>query len=105
MGRKRKCADCGNRINWALPVRVTEQNIDYARYCLRIAQRTFVCGITMKTKHLEQEQYCKYFRTDTDEYSDDRVEEISKLRKMIEEYDQNHRDWKDNFMDRFTQLN
>ena len=105
MSKKRKCINCGNRMNWALPVRVTEQNIDYARHCLRIAQRTFVCGITMKTKQLDQEQYCKYFREDIDKRDDDRMEAISKLRKMIEEYEQKHRDWKDNFMLRFTQLN
>ena len=103
MSKKRKCIDCKNRVNWALPVRVTEQNIDYARHCLRLAERTFVCGITMKTKRVEHEQYCKYFKEDSDRCDDDRIEEIAKLRRMIEEYERRHRDWKYNFMNRFME--
>lgn len=103
MSKKRKCIDCKNHMNWALPVRVTEQNIDYARHCLRLAERTFVCGITMKTKRVEHEQYCKYFKEDSDRFDDDRMEEIAKLRRMIEEYERHHRNWKDNFMERFME--
>lgn len=103
MSKKRKCANCDKRMDWALPVRVGEQNIDYARHCLRLAERTFVCGITMKTKRIEHEQYCKHYREDTERGGDCMVGEISRLRRMIMEYERRHRDWKDNFMSRFME--
>lgn len=68
-----------------------------------MAERTFVCGITMKTKRIDHEQYCKHYREAIERGDDCMLEEISHLRRMIMEYERRHRDWKDNFMSRFME--
>ena len=62
MSRKVKCKMCEKSMRWALPERVTENNYEYAKHCLRMVKNTLVCDRTMRTKYIEHEQYCKYFR-------------------------------------------
>lgn len=104
MSKKHKCINCENHMKWALPVCVTKQNIEYAKQCIRMAELTCVCGLTQRTKRLDQEQYCNHFKLDKVGNNDDTKDEILTLRRMIEEYEMHHRDWKDNFMGKFTQL-
>lgn len=79
MAKKVKCKTCINTMLWALPDEVTSKNIDYAKHCVSVAKRSFVCGHTMKTKHREHEQYCKnYEPADFDELTgyDARIAEL-----------------------------
>lgn len=80
-------------MRWALPERVTRENIDYAKHCIALANRTLVCGCTMKTKRLNNEQYCKHFvqKSELDEKMDElyKNEEIENLKKMIIDYELN----------------
>ena len=86
MSRKVKCIECQNSMNWALPVRVTDKNIEYAKHCLFWARKTIVCDRTQKTKHIEREQYCKYFKKKVIEDSWHQ-KEIERLERMINEYE------------------
>lgn len=86
MSKKKKCIECQNCSRWALPDKVTDKNIDYAKYCLRIAKKTFVCFVTMKTKQLGHEQYCKYF--EKKEHEDTWFQnDLERLERMINEYE------------------
>ena len=86
MAKKRKCIECMHKSCWALPIKVTEENIDYAKHCLWVAKNTFVCDMTMKTKRTNNEQYCKYF--EKKEYEETWYQkEIENLERMINEYE------------------
>ena len=89
MAKKRKCIECECSMHWALPRKVTEKNIDYAKYCLNWAKKTIVCDRTMKTKGVNHEQYCKHFvrKIHEDTWYQ---KEIEKLEQMINEYEQNN---------------
>lgn len=90
MAKKVKCIDCINSMHWALPVMVRGENLEYAKYCSRIAKRSIVCGETMKTKQINHEQYCKKYREKTEwdkEYDKVYDKEISELEKKIEDYE------------------
>ena len=56
MAKKVKCSDCCESMNWALPISVNSENIDYAKGCLMFAKRSIVCGYTMKSKAKNHEQ-------------------------------------------------
>ena len=86
MARKVKCIECQNSMNWSLPIKVTDKNIDYAKECLFYAKKTIVCDKTMKTKHIEREQYCKYFKKKVVEDTWYK-QEIENLERMINEYE------------------
>lgn len=87
MAKKVKCIECSEYMNWSLPVKVSKQNIDYAKHCLSVAKRSFVCGRTMKTKSINNEQYCKHFCKS--EYKNDYWYEkkVEKLEAMIKEFE------------------
>lgn len=85
MAKKVKCIDCEECMNWAVPVRVSANNLDYAKWCLRLAKNTVVCDRTHKTKPKDHEQYCKHFRKKT--HSFDCSAEIEELEKMIAEFE------------------
>lgn len=86
MGKKVKCIECSEYMDWALPVKVNEGNISYAKQCLNIAKRTFVCSYTMKTKPLNNEQYCKHFCKN--EYKDNsNSKRIEELESKIKEFE------------------
>lgn len=90
MSKKVKCSECSNMMNWSLPVKVGEQNIDYARHCLAAAKRSIVCGWTMKTKNISNEQYCKYFKKGDgfhDSIKKIYKSDINNLETMIKEYE------------------
>jgi hypothetical protein len=73
-------------MRWALPIKVTEKNIDYAKHCLDVAKRSIVCDRTMRTKPIGHEQYCKHFVKKEHEdtcYQKD----IENLERMINEYE------------------
>lgn len=91
MSRKRKCKLCKESTGWALPDRVSDKNINYAKHCVTVAKRSIVCGYTMKTKAIEHEQYCKHYEEKSaEEIERDRKRDESRIRKleqMIEEYE------------------
>lgn len=91
MGKKRRCIDCDLHINWALPLKISAKNIDYARHCLNVAERSIVCSHNMKTKPLNNEQYCKHFckSSECQQIADHvyRDIEIPKLQNMIKDYE------------------
>lgn len=91
MSEKVKCKECENSMYWALPRRIGDTNIDYAKQCLSRAKRTLVCGWTMKTKGVEHEQYCKHYRKKDDEYmkadEEDFQRQIGNLEKKIDDYE------------------
>lgn len=88
MSKKRKCIECENATRWSVEMKVSDKNIDYAKQCLCAAKRSIVCDITMKTKPIDHEQYCKHFRKK--EYEDLCYQEcIENLERMIIEYEAN----------------
>ena len=71
MAKRVKCKTCRYKCLWALPEKVTTKNVDYAKDCVFVAKRSFVCDYTMRTKHRDHEQYCKrYEPADFDEFED-----------------------------------
>lgn len=87
MAKKVKCNNCKYKTLWALPEKVTAQNVDYAKHCVLVARRSFVCDFTMKTKHREHEQYCKnYEPADFDELTGYDAR-IAKLEQKIAEFE------------------
>lgn len=91
MARKVKCKMCEKSMRWAIPERVTENNYEYAKHCLRMVKNTLVCGHTMRTKYIEHEQYCKYFHKKDERELDYDIKaepkRIQKLEDMIKEYE------------------
>ena len=90
MAKKVKCMDCTNSMRWALPERVRENNLEYAKHCACVAKKSIVCGETMKTKGINHEQYCKKYREkeEWDRNSDTAYsEEIAELERKIEDYE------------------
>ena len=89
MAKKHKCIECENALNWAIPERVSENNLFYAKRCLDLANRSVCCDRTMKTKSKDHEQYCKYFEPIKYDLRDFYAEELENLSKMIEECERN----------------
>ena len=91
MSTKQKCKLCEQSMRWALPERVTSNNYEYAKQCLRMVKTTLVCGHTMKTKGINHEQYCKHFITKDERMlkfeTDSEKNRIRKLEYMIKEYE------------------
>lgn len=87
MSKKVKCKECENMMNWSLPESITNFNYEYAKHCLDIAKSTFVCGITMKTKRRDNEQYCKHFEKSIYNMEDLNNKRLLKLEEMIKEYE------------------
>lgn len=89
MSKKKKCTECEECMYWSLPCVVNENNIDYAKRCLHMAETTCVCGRTMKTKGIDHEQYCKNFRKKSDVNREIEIyrDDIFKLRKAITDYE------------------
>ena len=85
MSKKVKCIECIEFMNWSLPLKVNADNLEYAKHCLWVAKRSFVCGYTMKTKKRDNEQYCKHFKKTL--YSNDFTKNIEELEAKIKEYE------------------
>ena len=58
MSKKVKCIDCMNCMRFAIPNKLypTEDEM-----LIKILTTGIICGVTMKEKSDENEQYCKYF--------------------------------------------
>ena len=60
-------------------------NYEYAKHCLEVVKRYFVCDVTNKQKLLNNEQYCRHFLKRVREcYNEER---IKKLEDAIAEYE------------------
>ena len=90
MSKKVKCAECENKTFWSLPIKVSDNNYEYAKHCLVVAKRSLVCGHTMKTKYINNEQYCKNFKKSTSDFYDkENIKRIKSLEESIAEYEKN----------------
>ena len=85
MSRKVKCANCINASGFAIPMRVGSANYDYAKHVLGSLKRVLYCKEIGKTKPIEHEQYCKYYKKS--EYYFANQSDIEKLETMIAEYE------------------
>ena len=85
MSKKVKCAECEHMMTFATPKRVDTDNYEYAKHCLEVVKRYFVCSWSEKQKPLNNEQYCKYFLKRVREHSNE--ERIKKLEDAIVEYE------------------
>lgn len=88
MAKKVKCIECINVMEWALPDEVIQENVDYAKRCLSISEKTFVCGQTMKTKNRSHEQYCKHFEKDENNAQYYYEKQRSNLAEKIARYEE-----------------
>ena len=71
-----------------MPIKVNDNNYEYAKHCLAVAKRGLVCGHTMKTKPINNEQYCKYFEKSNSDFSaKENIKRIKDLEKAIAEYE------------------
>lgn len=86
MAKKVKCIECLEYMNWSLPVKVNKESIDYAKHCLSVAKSSFVCGRTMKTKPINNEQYCKHFckGENHNDWNSKRIKELEAKIKELE---------------------
>lgn len=85
MSKKVKCSECANMMSFATPHKVDAGNYEYAKHCLAVATRSCVCGLTVKIKPINHEQYCKHFRKAEFMRSNEAV--IEKLKYAIAEYE------------------
>ena len=86
MSKRVKCAECDNMMFFATPYMVDAGNYEYAKHCLDVATRSCVCGCTVKTKPLNNEQYCKHFRKVESIRSNEN--RIKMLKDAIAEYEE-----------------
>ena len=85
MSKKVKCSECEYMITFATPTRVVAGNYKYAKHCLEVVKKYFVCDVTNKQKLLNNEQYCRHFLKRVRECSNE--ERIKKLEDAIAEYE------------------
>lgn len=85
MSKRVKCAECENMMTFATPKRVDADNYEYAKHCLEVVKRYFICGWTDKQKPINNEQYCKYFLKRECEHSNEA--RIKMLEDAIAEYE------------------
>lgn len=85
MSKRVKCAECEHMITFATPKRVDADNYEYAKHCLEVVKRYFICGWTDKQKPINNEQYCKYFLKK--EYVRSNAAIIKRLENAIAEYE------------------
>lgn len=85
MAKKVKCVECIEHLNWALPSNITRKNISYAKHCINVAKRSFVCGYTGKVKSINNEQYCKHFAKTV--YDNRYEKSIKELEIKIKEFE------------------
>lgn len=85
MSKKVKCSECEHMMTFATPTKVDADNYEYAKHCLAVVKKSFVCGWTEKQKPLNNEQYCKYFLKSEHEHSSET--RIKRLEDAIAEYE------------------
>ena len=86
MAKKVKCIECEYMITFATPKRVDADNYEYAKHCLEVVKKYFVCDITNKQKLINNEQYCGHFMKRVYEHSNE--ERIKKLEDAIAKYEE-----------------
>lgn len=72
-------------MTFATPKRVDADNYEYAKHCLEVVKRYFVCGWSDKQKPINNEQYCKYFLKREHNHSNE--ERVKRLEDAIVEYE------------------
>ena len=87
MAKKVKCMECTDMSCWATPRRINAKNYEYAKHCLNVIKRSFVCCSTGKVKPIGNEQYCKYFNRCAFDNSDRLEHDIKQLEQLIAEYE------------------
>jgi hypothetical protein len=85
MSKKVKCAECEHMMTFATPKKVDADNYEYAKHCLEVVKKYFVCEVTNKQKLLNNEQYCRHFLKRVRECSNEA--RIKKLEDAIAEYE------------------
>ena len=85
MSKKVKCMECEYMITFATPTRVNSDNYEYAKHCLEVVKKYFVCDITNKQKLISNEQYCRHFLKREHERSNEA--RIKILEDAIAEYE------------------
>lgn len=85
MSKKVQCSECEYMMTFATPKRVDADNYEYAKHCLEVVKKYFVCDITNKQKLINNEQYCRHFLKRVREYSNEA--RIKKLEEAIAEYE------------------
>ena len=85
MSKKVKCIECEHTMFFATPDKVNADNYEYAKHCLEVVKRFFICCWTEKQKHINNEQYCKYFSKR--EYGNLNEKRIKRLEDAIAEYE------------------
>lgn len=85
MSKRVKCVECEHMMTFATPKKVDADNYEYAKHCLEVVKRYFICGWSEKQKLINNEQYCKYFLKRQHNYSSDA--RIKKLEGAITEYE------------------
>lgn len=85
MSKKVKCEECEYMITFATPTRVDADNYEYAKHCLEVVRKYFVCEVTNKQKLIGNEQYCRHFLKRVREHSNE--ERIKKLEDAIAKYE------------------
>lgn len=83
MAKKVKCVNCKNARCFAIPRSVTNENYNYAKYVLKTIKHRIYCCETMKTKPIDNEQYCKHHIKG--EYSNEC--DVKMLEELIAEYE------------------
>lgn len=58
MGKRVSCLNCENCMRFAVP---NKKSLEESPYLLNQIKKTLVCGYTMKTKTVNNEQYCKHY--------------------------------------------
>ena len=90
MSRKVRCNECFHCMNWCLPVNVNNNNYDYAKCVYNAAHKSIICAKTEKTKNINNEQYCKYFKKKENinaEIDELYAKELKELEKMIKDFE------------------
>ncbi len=58
MSKKVKCLDCAECMRFAIPMK---KYLEENTYLVDRLKNSLVCGYTMKTKNVDNEQYCKHY--------------------------------------------
>lgn len=95
MSKKVKCRNCANTTTFAFPLRKQlEKDPDSYEWYKAICTERICCEITMKSKRIDHEQYCKYYEEANDWHKNSIMhvnEEWNEEFKDIEQEKENRR--------------
>ena len=86
MGKKVRCCDCNNLMDWAVPVIVTDTNYEYCREFLVMAKNIQQCSVYGRGRRPNRERHCKYFERKKVKCSIMNGD-IENLEKLLAEYE------------------